>query len=109
MATSERDLQKARNAQAGLLMKTYRENFVGEDGTRGLTQEELLRRMASVSDDYAERYSHATVSRWETGRTRPTMERLRVLGAALNLEPADVAGLVLLAGLAPRKRAGKLG
>ena len=101
MATSERDLQKARNAQAGLLMKTYRENFVGEDGTRGLTQEELLRRMASVSDDYAERYSHATVSRWETGRTRPTLERLRVLGAALNLEPADVAGLVLLAGLAP--------
>ena len=82
-------------------MKAYRESFVGEDGTRGLTQDELLRRMAGVSEDYAARYSHATVSRWETGRTRPTLQRLRVFGAALNLEPPDVAGMVLLAGLAP--------
>ena len=82
-------------------MKTYRQTFVGEDGTRGLTQEELLRRMSDVSPDYAERYSHATVSRWETGRTRPTLQRLRVLGAALDLEPPDIAGMVLLAGLAP--------
>ena len=82
-------------------MKTYRQTFIGEDGARGLTQEELLRRMADVSPDYAERYSHATVSRWETGKTRPTIHRLRVLGAALNLGPPDIAGMVLLAGLAP--------
>lgn len=100
MATSQSELQRARNAQVGLLMKTYRQTFVAEDGTRGLTQEELLRRMADVSPDYAERYSHATVSRWETGRTRPTLQRLRVLGAALGLEPPDIAGMVLLAGLA---------
>ena len=100
MATSQSELQRARNAQVGLLMKTYRQTFVGEDGTRGLTQEELLRRMADDSPDYAERYSHATVSRWESGRTRPTLQRLRVLGAALDLEPPDIAGMVLLAGLA---------
>ena len=101
MATSQRELQKARNAQVGLVMKAYRESFVGEDGTRGLTQDELLRRMAGVSEDYAARYSHATVSRWETGKTHPTLLRIRVFGAALNLEPWDVAGIVLLAGLAP--------
>ena len=81
-------------------MKTYRRAYVAEDGTFGLTQEELLRRMADVSSDYAERYSHATVSRWESGRTRPTLHRIRVLGAALDLEPPDVAGMIFLAGLA---------
>ena len=101
METAQHDLQRARNAQVGLLMKTYRQSFAGEDGTRGLTQEELLRRMANVSSDYAERYSHATVSRWESGKTRPTLHRLRVLGVALDLESPDVAGMVLLAGLAP--------
>ena len=101
METTQQEIQKARNAQVGLLMKTYRQTFVGEDGARGLTQEELLRRMADVSPDYAERYSHATVSRWEAGKTRPTIHRLGVLGAALNLEPPDIAGMVLLAGLAP--------
>lgn len=82
-------------------MRTYRQAYVAEDGTLGLTQEELLRRMADVSPDYAERYSHATVSRWESGKTRPTLQRLRVLGGALGLEPPDVAGMILLAGLAP--------
>ena len=57
--------------------------------------------MGAVDSDYAERYSHATVSRWESGGTRPTLQRLKVFGQALNLSQTEVAGLVLLAGLAP--------
>ena len=96
----ERDVQRARAAQVGQLMRSYRESFEG-GGRRGLTQEALLERMGSVDSDYAERYSHATVSRWESGGTRPTLQRLKVFGQALNLSQTDVAGLVLLAGLAP--------
>ena len=82
-------------------MRSYRESFALEDGRRGLTQEALLERMGSVDSNYAEGYSHATVSRWESGGTRPTLQRLKVFGQALNLSQTDVAGLVLLAGLAP--------
>ena len=82
-------------------MKAYREFFTSENGHRGLTQEGLLRRMASMDDEYAERFSHATVSRWESGATRPTVHRLQVFGSALGLSPTEVAGLLLLAGLAP--------
>ncbi len=98
---TERDVQNARAAQVGSLMRSYRENFPSGDGRRGLTQEALLARMAAVDSDYAERYSHGTVSRWESGGTRPTLRRLRVFGAALNLPDAETAGLILLAGLAP--------
>ena len=52
-------------------MRAYRESFPREDGRRGLTQEELFRRMGEVNVEYAERFSHATVSRWESGGTRP--------------------------------------
>ena len=65
-----------------------------------MTQEALLERMGAVDKDYAERYSHATVSRWESGDTLPTLQRLRVFGKALNLSQTEIAGLVLLAGLA---------
>ena len=82
-------------------MRAYRESFPREDGRRGLTQEELLRRMGEVDVEYAERFSHATVSRWESGGTRPTVARLQVFGKALNLSPSDVAGLMLKAGVAP--------
>ena len=95
-----RDVQQARAAQVGLLMRSYRESFSSGGGRRGLTQEALLERMASVDSDYAERYSHATVSRWESGGTRPTLQRLKVFGKALNLSPTEVAGLIVLAGLA---------
>ena len=54
-----------------------------------------------MDNDYAERYSHATVSRWESGGTLPTLQRLKVFGKALDLSRTDVAGLVLLAGLSP--------
>ena len=82
-------------------MRAYRESFTRDDGRRGLTQEELLRRMGSVDGEYAQRFSHATVSRWESGATRPRVERLRVFGKALDLPETEVAGMVLLAGLAP--------
>ena len=97
---SERDLQRARAAQVGLLMRSYRESFSPVGARRGLTQEALLERMASVDSEYAERYSHATVSRWESGGTRPTLQRLRVFGKALKLSRIEIAGLILLAGLA---------
>ena len=98
---TERNTQRIRAAQVGFLMRSYREAFLGEDGRRGLTQEELLQRMATTNDVYGVRYSHATVSRWESGHTRPDVHRLRVFGQALDMSPTEVAGLILLAGLAP--------
>ena len=89
-------------------MRSYRDAFVREDGTRGLTQEELLLRMGAADESYAERYSHTTVSRWESGYTRPSLERIRVFGRAVNLSEAEVAGLILLAGLAPDFNAASL-
>ncbi len=80
-------------------MRAYRESFSSEDGRRGLTQEELLQRMGDADSGYAQRYSHATVSRWESGATRPTEERLRVFGKALGLSETEVKGLLRLAGL----------
>ena len=71
----DRDVQRARAAQVGLLMRSYRKSFSPIGGRRGLTQEAVLERMGSVDSDYAERYSHATVSRWESGGTRPTLQR----------------------------------
>ncbi len=94
----ERDAQRFKAMQVGMLMRAYRESFLSVDGARGLTQDELLRRMASVDSNYAQRYSHTTVSRWESGATRPSRERLEVFGRALNLSPAEVQGLMLLAG-----------
>ncbi|MCY4582485.1 MAG: helix-turn-helix transcriptional regulator [Chloroflexi bacterium] len=96
-----RDIQNPGAAQVGLLMRAYRESFVLQEGRKGVTQEELLQRMAEVDTDYGERFSHTTVSRWETGITRPTVRRLQVFGKALDLSGTEVAGLVLLAGLAP--------
>ena len=98
---AERNVQRLRAAQVGFAMRAYRESFVSEGGQRGLTQEGLLQRMASVDSEYGERFSHATVSRWESGSTRPTVQRLQAFGKALGLSLTEVAGLILLAGLAP--------
>ena len=98
-------MQRARAAQVGLLMRSYRESFSPEGGRRGLTQEALLERMGAVDSDYAERYSHATISRWESGGTRPTLQQLKVFGKALDLSRTEIAGLILLAGLATDFRA----
>ena len=93
--------RRERAVQTGFVMRAYRESFVREDGRRGLTQEELLRRMGEVDVEYSERFSHATVSRWESGGTRPALARLQTFGKALNLSPSDVVGLMLMAGVAP--------
>ena len=91
-----------RAAQVGMLMRAYRESFVQPDGRKGLTQEELLGRMAEVDGQYGERYSHSTVSRWESGATRPTKQRLIAFGKALELSSVEVEGLITLAGLDSR-------
>ena len=97
---SVRERQRVRAVQVGFVMRSYRESFQREDGRRGLTQEELLTRMGAADEVYAQRYSHATVSRWETGHTRPTVGRIKAFGTAVNLSETEVAGLILLAGLA---------
>ena len=56
--------------------------------------------MGDIDTGFARRYSHATVSRWESGFTRPTVERLVVFARALNLSPTEAEGLLALAGLA---------
>ena len=103
----ERDAQRLRSVQVGMLMRAYRESFPTSDGSRGLTQDELLRRMASVDSDYAQRYSHTTVSRWESGVTRPSRERLDVFGKALNLSASEIDGLMALAGFSPNADPGE--
>ena len=80
-------------------MKAYRESFVPARGRKGLSQEELLLGMADVDPSYARRFSHTTVSRWESGVTRRSVDRLRVFGRALNLTEDEIAGMILLAGL----------
>ena len=98
---SDRDLQRARFAPVGFVMRAYRETYADANGRRGLTQDQLLVRMAEVEGGDSARYSHATVSRWESGSVRATVDRLRTFGRALELSEAEVAGLVLMAGLTP--------
>ncbi len=95
----EREDRRLRSSQVGMLMRAYRESFAQPDGRKGLTQEELLGRMAEVDGQYGERYSHSTVSRWESGATRPTRQRLIAFGKALELSSVEVEGLITLAGL----------
>ena len=95
----DRDTQRSRSTQVGILMKAYREAFSTGNGNRGLTQEELLRRMAMVDGQYADRSSHTMVSRWESGVTRPNKQRIEVFCKALDLSEAEVDGLMTLAGL----------
>ena len=97
-----RNTEKAPHAQVGMLMRAYRELFPREDGTQGITQRELLQRMAAVDGNYDKTSSHGAVSRWESGDTMPTVQRLVVFGRALSLTSAEVQGLILLAGLDPR-------
>lgn len=104
----DREDRRLRATQVGMLMRAYRESFAHPDGRKGLTQEELLGRMAEVDGEYGERYSHSTVSRWESGATRPTKQRLVAFGKALHLSAVEVEGLVTLAGLDDRERSSAL-
>ena len=100
-SSSKTEQERIRAAQVGLLMRAYRESFPREDGRRGITQTELLRRMGYVEPEYARRTSHGAVSRWESGVTPLTAERIETFGKALNLSDEEIEGLSLLAGLDP--------
>ena len=103
---AQRDARWSRAAQVGMLMRAYRETFPVENGKRGLTQAGLLQRMSEINGQYAERYSHVTVSRWESGTTLPNVERLCDFGRALNLAPVEIEGLMILAGFQETASAG---
>ena len=92
------DVQKIRAKQVGVLMRHYRSSFLAEDGQTGLTLEDVLERMAKVNQRY-ESSAPSTVSRWESGATMPRERRLQEFGAALNLSPHEIDGLVALAGI----------
>ena len=91
--------RRLRAKQVGMLMQAYRRAYE-VDGKKGrLSQEGLLKLMGQVDPVYLERYNHSTVARWESGATRPTRERLEAFGGALQLTPAEIQGMVRLAGL----------
>jgi transcriptional regulator with XRE-family HTH domain len=92
------DVQKIRAKQVGVLMRHYRSSFRAEDGRTGLTLEDVLERMAKANQRY-ESSAPSTVSRWESGATMPKRRRLQEFGAALNLSPHEIDGLVALAGI----------
>ena len=88
-------------------MRAYRKSFPRERGGRGSSQDELLRWMAEADPYYARRTSHVTVSRWESGFTPPTVQRLEIFGRALNLSGTEIDGLILMAGLDPGTQEGR--
>ena len=97
------DVQKIRAKQVGVLMRHYRSSFLAEDGRTGLTLEDVLERMAKANQRY-ESSAPSTVSRWESGATMPRERRLQEFGAALNLSPHEIDGLVALAGIDAENR-----
>lgn len=98
------DDERTRTAQVGFIMKAYRESFLTDDGRRGISQDDLLRRMADVDPQSSRITSHATVSRWESGGGFLTTDRLRTFGKALNLSDTEINGLITLAGLDPERQ-----
>ena len=99
--------EKERPVQVGFLMKCYRESAPGKDGRKGVSQSELLSMMAAIDPAYGRIASHSVVSRWESGETVQTVERLETFGAALGLTEETVEGLILLAGLSPGYQDGR--
>ena len=99
--------QRASASQVGILMKHYRETADDGRGRTGITQSELLNRMAEADPDYLERFRHATVSRWESGGTAPTKERLVAFAKALNLSDDQLRGLTRLVGIDPELQAAR--
>lgn len=99
--------EKARATQVGFLMRAYRESFPREGGRQGISQRELLRRMADADPDNGRTLSHTTVYRWESGLAPPTVHRLEVFGRALGLSETEIDGLILIAGLDPGTQEGR--
>ena len=105
---SNTDHHEVKAAQVGFIMKAYRESFPTEAGRRGISQTALLQRMNALGPEHSPMTngitSHATVSRWESGKALPTPERLRIFGKALDLSDAEIEGLILLASPDPQLR-----
>ena len=97
------ETQEARAKPVGVLMHHYRSTFPSEDGCTGLTMEDVLEPMARINRRY-ESSAPSTVSRWESGETMPRKKRLQEFGIALNLAPAEIDGLVALAGIEEHNR-----
>ena len=97
MALKRKD-RWVRAVQVGRLMRDYRENFPREDGRKGLTQKQVLDRMAEFSDPDAMIHSETTLGRLERAEILPSRQRLETFGNALNLSQVEVDGLVVLAG-----------
>ena len=65
----DRSPEKARDAQVGILMRTYRESHPNSRGGSGISQTELLRLMGEINPYYKLISSHVAVSKWESGDT----------------------------------------
>ena len=97
---NESDYRKVRACQVGRLMLSYRLERKGRGRGGRLSQKGLLDLMGRVKGGGGyEDYSHSTVGRWESGEILPTKERLAVFGSALDLDQAEIHGLLALAGL----------
>lgn len=103
-ASDTRNEERSRATQVGFVMKSYRESFLREDRQRGISQSDLLHRMASVDPEHGQRLSHGTVSRWESGYTLPTAQRLEIFSKAIGLSETEATGLILMAGLDPEQQ-----
>ncbi len=97
--TNDHETRRLRNKQLGMLMRAYRHAHTREGTNRRLSQSGLLDLMGQVDPEYLNRHDHSTVARWESGARPPTRERLLVFGRALDLAPAEIDGLLLLADL----------
>ena len=84
-----------------MLMRAYRQVYRVEGRPGRLSQTGLLDLMGQVDEKYSELHGHSTVARWESGATNPSRDRIRVFGQALNLSPAEIDGLMRVAGFQP--------
>ena len=105
---SNTDHHEVKAAQVGFIMKAYRESFPTEAGRRGIRPDSPATKNERLGTEHSPMTngitSHATVSRWESGKALPTPERLRIFGKALDLSDAEIEGLILLASPDPQLR-----
>ena len=66
------------------------------------TQEGPLALMADRNPEYANKYNHSAVSRWETGQRMPSRADIETFGQALRLPRQETACLMRLAGCPTR-------
>ena len=97
MALKRKD-RWVRAVQVGRLMRDYRQHSPRKDGGKGLTQKQVLDRMAEFSDPGAMIHSDTTLGRLERAEILPSRQRLETFGKALNLSQVEVDGLIVLAG-----------